>query len=204
MPGELADGVYLKLWDEVIADYTNSGPRTGNLQAFFQQRWTAESFEYYITLLERQRYANWDKTDTWQITPEAFDLVDETEPHNIFISYKRSESSMLALLVNNTLRLKHFAPYFDMLLSPTEEWHARLEKQVKTSEYFVALLGPQTHDSKYTVREIYWAFEHKIPIVQLWHHGYTLEPNKWQNCEHPEVAIILPPTTGYRNQDGRC
>ena len=66
-----------------------------------------------------------------------------------------------------------------------------LEERIKKSDYFVVLMGPETHCSKYTVKEIHWAMKHKIPIVQIWRHGYTFSASDWQNIAYPEVARKL-------------
>ena len=186
---ECALGVHRRLWPR--------SPHSSNdktLAKYMGSRWIGvwESVEWgrLLGLLQAHGYCEGRKKD-YQLTKAAFDLLDETEPYNIFISYKRSESSLLALLVNNTLRLHGLVPFFDMNLKPTDEWHARLEKQVKASQYFVVLLGPNTHCSKYTVREINWAIAHAVPVIQIWSHGYTISPAKWTDTEFPEVASKL-------------
>ncbi len=206
---ELALGMYLELWGDAMyvnpkteinnyffamsKEYDKSASdndewikRLENLDRYYECRWESKS-RHYLRLLERFGYLD----DKYDLSKAAFDLLDESEPYNVFLSYKRSENSMFVLLVNNTLKLNGLSPFFDMELNPTEEWHARLEDRIKTSDYFVVLLGPETHCSGYTVKEIHWAIKHHIPVVQVRKHGYTFNASVWENVEHPEVAQKL-------------
>ena len=187
---ELAKGYDKGLW-QYIGKWVGAGaPHESNvcIRRYFLERWQVWDFHDSVFRLQRHGYTQQGELYE-ELTQSAIALIDEpkdsqlydkAEPYDGFISYKRSENSLLAMLVRNTLRLHAFTPFIDMEINPTEEWHARLENQVKASNYFVALLGPHTHESKYTVREIYWAFKHEIPIVQLWQHGFTVEPRKWE------------------------
>lgn len=183
---ELAQGVYEGFWNAYLTHNPRFGPDSQELAHFFANRWVDADFEHSIDLMQHNGFVVYERG--YSLSELAFQLVDETDPYNIFVSYKRSESSMLALLVNNTLELNGFSPFFDMMLNPTEDWHARLEKQVKDSDYFIALLSTDTHKSKYTVREIHWALTLEIPIIQLWNYGYSINVSEWQSTEYPEVA----------------
>lgn len=158
-----------------------------NLDSYFMIRWEDKHIGRHLELLKVYGFIG-TVNGGREILKAAFDLLGESEPYNIFISYKRSESSLLALLVNNTLKLNGLVPFFDMFLKPTDEWHARLESQVKASQYFVVLMGTYTHRSKYTVREINWAIAHNVPVIQIWSHGYTISPTDWEGTEFPDVA----------------
>lgn len=190
---ELALGVFRELWDRHVND--NRHERFART-TFLVKRWsTFYKSRDWGGLLEALRafsyYEEFNSGDGGKLTQAAFDLLLTAPSFNVFISYKRSESSMLTLLVNNTLELNGVAPFFDMQLNPTDEWHARLEKRVKESNYVVLLLGPETHCSKYTVREIHWAIKHRIPVVQVWTHGYTFDASDWADIEYLEVAQKL-------------
>ena len=194
---ELALGVDRNLWKTSVTVVRSSGEiyelRSGiqsNIGPFLKARWSDKDVDQQLEQLKGRQFIS-TTDEGFEIGRAAFDLLNETEPYNIFISYKRSESSMLALLVNNTLKLNGFNPFFDMQLKPTEEWHARLEQRIKESNYLVALLGPETHCSKYTVREIHWAMTHNIPIVQVWQHGYSFEASDWSYVEYPAVPRKL-------------
>ncbi len=188
---EMVLGVHRGLWGRQIGFDMAGGFELleTELENYFKHRWNGD-VEHNIELLKLHKYII-KVGKSYELSEEAVSLLDETEPYNIFISYKRSENSMFALLVNNTLQLNGFAPFFDMFLKPTDDWHARLEERVKTSAYFIALLGPDTHKSKYTVREINWALTHGIPVVQIWKHNFTLKSSEWQSTKYPEVAERL-------------
>ena len=186
---ELALGFHRRVWRTplTIQAYGRYEPNHPDVDNYFAKRWCEADFGHMYELLTFHGFANAHGA----LTTNAFNLLYETEPYNIFISYKRSESSMLALLVSNTLKLNGFNPFFDMQLKPTEEWHALLEQRIKDSNYFVVLLGPETHCSKYTVREIHWAMIHEIPIVQVWQHGFAFGASDWSNVEYPAVVKKL-------------
>ena len=190
---ELALGVLRELWTRHVNDHRHERhART----TFLVKRWsTFYKSRKWGGLMEALRafgyYEEFNPKSGGKLTQAAFDLLLTVPSFTVFISYKRSECSMLTLLVNNTLELNGLAPFFDMRLKPTEEWHALLEDRIKESNYVVVLLGPETHCSKYTVREIHWAMKHGIPVVQVWAYGYTFNASDWANIEYPEVADKL-------------
>ena len=94
-----------------------------------------------------------------ELTQSAIALIDETEPYNVFISYKRSESSALALLVLARLKEHDLIPFVDMALEAGGNWHADLEDRIRACDYFIVLLGENTLSSPMTVKEIGWALD---------------------------------------------
>ena len=116
---ELAQGVYENLWTDYLALNPTYGPDNDKIREYFETRWPDEGFEHSLDLLRHNGYVR--VNGGYRLSAEAFGLVDETEPFDVFISYKRSENSMFALLVNNTCKLDGLAPFFDMELNPTEE-----------------------------------------------------------------------------------
>ena len=89
----------------------------------------------------------------------------------VFISYRRDESSALALLLHD--RIGQFAnarPYLDKELEPGEEWHGALEEKVRGAGAFICLLGEKTLSSRSVRREMEWALdsqENKM-IIPVW------------------------------------
>lgn len=110
------------------------------------------------------------------LTPKAFSLLQKpTAPPSVFVSYRRNQSSALGLLV--VARLKAVGvpnPFIDMVIDPGAAWHALLEKTIRQSTYFIALIGPGTLDSEYVRREIDWALDTPgMTVIPLWHGGFS-------------------------------
>lgn len=116
------------------------------------------------------------------LTEKALRLADApATPPNVFISYKRSESSAFALLLEARIKYETTAsPYLDKSIELGDDWHARLEEKVKASKAFVCIIAPTTlkprddGSKSYVLREIEWALasEKTDLIIPVWHHGY--------------------------------
>jgi hypothetical protein len=111
------------------------------------------------------------------LTEKAFSLLDvPTSPPSVFISYKRDQSSALALLVEARLKIAgNPNPFIDKNLVPGDEWHGRLEETIRRCQYFVCLVGRETLKSPYVRREIEWAANApNCKIISVWH-GCTMD-----------------------------
>ena len=108
------------------------------------------------------------------------DLLEYPDPYNVFISYKRSESSAFALLVLARLKEHGLVPFVDMALVAGENWHADLKQRIKGCDYFIILLGNDTLSSPMTVKEIKWAIKYGKTIIPVWHSGFAIGDPKWK------------------------
>lgn len=116
----------------------------------------------------------------YHITEKAFHLINEVEPANIFISYKRSESSALALLILKSLKIEGLEAFLDLALEAGENWHAGLKERIQQYDYFVLLLGKETLKSEVVLKEIQWALEAGLSIIPVWHNGFKYQSDQWQ------------------------
>jgi len=109
--------------------------------------------------------------DSGLLTEKAFSLLDKpTAPPDVFISYRRSDSSALALLVEARLKLAgNPNPFVDKNLTAGTEWREHLRERVFNSRYFICLIGKGTLDSAQVQQEIEWATEAGCSIISLWH-----------------------------------
>lgn len=117
----------------------------------------------------------------YQITKAAFDLIEETEPANIFISYRRKDSSAFALLVLARLKAEGLEPFLDLALVPGEDWRAGLRERIHKYDYFIALIGAETLTSEVVIEEIAWALEAKLTIIPIWHNGFSYKSDDWRS-----------------------
>ncbi|MCE2472687.1 MAG: hypothetical protein J4G18_12480, partial [Anaerolineae bacterium] len=128
---ELALGIHRQLWSSVDSIYMvrdgEARIRGRGLVSYFQARWQHHEPSYMIQLLMGHGFLEFRDGSEW-LTPteKAYELVDEVEPYKIFISYKRSESSALALLVLARLKEHSLVPFVDMALEAGGNWHADL------------------------------------------------------------------------------
>ncbi|MBZ0301867.1 MAG: toll/interleukin-1 receptor domain-containing protein [Anaerolineae bacterium] len=192
---ELAEGAAEGLWGTSFVtrrdDNQESGigsafhPENEAMARYVAQRWQnkAASSLPSLTLLSTNDYLkveNFDRFRTiFTITRAAFDLIDEVEPAKIFISYKRSESSAFALLVLARLKAEGLEPFLDLAIEPGEQWQQHLEQRIRSSDYFILLLGPTTLHSTVTLQEIAWALQHDCTLIPIWHNGFRYQPGAW-------------------------
>ena len=192
---ELALGVHRGLWERTILVGTSYGEiielRSGvqqYLHPFIEKRWGDKSISQQIELLIGHEYVI--KTNVHEIASAAFGLVDETEPYNIFISYRQLDSSALALLVLARLKEHGLVPFVDMALEAGGNWHADLEDRIKSCDYFIILLGKDTLSSPMTVKEIQWALKYERTLIPIWHSGFDLNADEWVDVDEAVKEAI--------------
>ena len=128
-----------------------------------------------------------------RLAAAAFDLLGVTDPFNVFISYKRSESSALALLSLARLKQYNLVPFVDMAIDIGENWYDELHKRIKECDYFIVLLGRNTLKSDMTVQEIKWAIQYRERnreegisekiIIPIWHSGFNIAHKRWTDID---------------------
>jgi hypothetical protein len=194
---EMAEGAAMGHWNIYL--YTFRGALMGDqddLLSYLDKRWgeNAPSLDLLITNQYLQPLG--PNSDTLTITRNAFDLLDETEPASIFISYKRSESSAFALLVLARLKAEGLEPFLDLSLVPGEDWQKGLKERIQKFDYFIAILGKETLKSEVCLQEISWAMEAELDIIPVWHNGFIYRSSEWELP--PEVELLLESTHTIR------
>jgi hypothetical protein len=117
------------------------------------------------------------------LTQKAFDLLNQSIPASIFISYSRKDSSAFALLLLARFKAIGMEPFLDMKdLKPGDEWHGLLQEEIRNRDYFVCLIGPHTLESPYVLKEIQWALDASARTIPIWHSGFRFQPE----ASHPE------------------
>ena len=195
---ELALGLHRGLWDDFICVNPRYGPDHEHLQWFWQERWGTHDFEHFAELLQFHGYVY--VRDAFRLGGGTVALLDETEPYNVFISYKRSESSALALLILARLKEHGLIPFVDMALEAGGNWHADLEARIKENDYFIILLGQDTLSSPMTLKEIEWALKYEKTIIPIWHSGFDVSDGRWGEVP-AEVMDAIQQTNAIRVTD---
>ena len=201
---ELAIGASRNLWSprRLLGLYAGGAmPVDDIMQVYFEQRWKGHDLDHLVEILLSHEYlAKLDSQTFPQLTSKAFELVDEVEPYNIFISYRRLDSSTLALLVLARLKEHSLVPFVDMALEAGGNWHADLEERIKGCDYFIILLGKETLDSGMTVKEIGWAIQYERTIIPIWHSGFDLDAKEWADVDET-VKDAIQQTNAIRVTD---
>ena len=186
---ELAMGVHKALWKRKLSYRYPGFSADSNLQEYINSRWGFADLNLSMELMQGHEYVEVQQSDYW-LTNRAFELVDEVEPYNVFISYSRLDSSALALLVLARLKEHSFIPFVDMALEAGGKWHADLEDRIQQNEYFIILLGKETLCSDMTVKEIQWALKYEKTIIPIWHSGFDIKDKKWEDVPSTVINAI--------------
>lgn len=161
---DLAYGAAKGLWHSRIQWQVLVNPEISKFGKVFadnlREKWDTKfpseflllSFGYFTALGEEAGRSSYLLTD------KAFALLEKpTAPPNIFISYRRGESSALALLVEARLKLAgNPNAFIDKNLAAGEEWNRELEEKIRRSRYFVLLVGATTLQSAHVLQELEW------------------------------------------------
>ncbi|MBI5670063.1 MAG: toll/interleukin-1 receptor domain-containing protein [Chloroflexi bacterium] len=184
---ELAEGAVEEWWGTAIRTFRGEIiPGEENVTRYLMGRWDSNAPR--LGLLIHNSYLQVDGNDV-VITRSAFDLLEAAEPANIFISYKRSESSAFALLVLARLKAAGLEPFLDLSLIPGEDWQAGLRERIAKYDYLIALLGRETLNSEVVLQEIQWALEAGLSLIPIWHNGFRYQSGEWN--VPPEVDQAL-------------
>jgi hypothetical protein len=114
-----------------------------------------------------------------ELTKAAFELLNEVESSTVFISYKRSESSSFALLVNTRLKAEGLNSYLDMAIPKGDDWQKRIKDEIERHDYFVFLLGKQSLSSDVVRQELAWAIQFGKVIIPIWHNEYEYKSGEF-------------------------
>lgn len=191
---ELALGVHQNLWSRRLS--LNDQILENDLHEFLENRWNEhKDFSRILEPLRGHGYVERDSDSSngryFRLSRMAFDLLLQAEPYNVFVSYKHSESSALALLLVTIMNSYGLNAYCDMALKPGEHWHPELRQRIEECKFFVVLVGKQTHRSGPTVREIQHAYNNDRTIIPIWHNKYRHKSEKWVFEEYPDVVSVI-------------
>ncbi|GAB1420687.1 hypothetical protein MASR2M15_07980 [Anaerolineales bacterium] len=139
-----------------------------------------------------------------KLTEKAFQLLNQAVvADSIFISYRRDESSALAVLILTRLKAAGLNAFLDIQdLRPGDDWHQRLHDEVQVRPYFILLIGPTTLASEYVREEIRWALDTNKHIIPIWHNGYqgeVAQPTLSVLAKHNAIIVAREHPLDYQN-----
>jgi hypothetical protein len=176
---ELAEGAAAGMWLSKIYSYTWNKYHDEVREKYLKMRWDNKHPGFDLLEINGYVASSQNDEDDIYLTKAAFDLIKETEPSTIFISYKRSESSAFALLVLKYLKAEGLEPFLDMALVPGEDWHDGLKERIQSRDYFILLLGKTTLKSPHVIKEIEWALEKDLAIIPIWQPEFEFKQDEW-------------------------
>lgn len=197
---DLAYGVVSGLWDiDVNATafvggfqwyVTNVTDQHEVFERLLDEKWQSNPPRPQILVL--MGYLQQNSQDSYWITTKALDLLaTPATPPTVFISYRRSQSTAFALLIEARLRLVgNPNPFIDKDIIPGDAWHSRLQNTVVASKYVICVVGKETLASPYVVREVLWAAEAGCRIITVLH-GCTFETCTVTGAESIKVRHLL-------------
>ena len=170
---DLAYGALMGYWNAELPESTKQGDALWNLRS---GKWhegvpaqdLLVSFGYLVEPggPGHRRYI---------LTQKAHDLLENIPPKTtVFISYSRKKSSAFALAIQYKLASLGVTAFLDRDIDLGDEWHARLEGKIKSSDYFIVLLAPGTLNSEITRKEIHWAWKAERACIPIWCLNFSL------------------------------
>jgi serine/threonine protein kinase len=113
-----------------------------------------------------------------------------TRPPSIFVSYQRSESSLLADMVKKEIeRESDYQVFVDAIQQDASgQFPQKLRRRIEECDAFICLLGRSTLASDWVKLEIQVAAEHAKPMIPVFQEGYR--PRNMQSLE-PHVQELL-------------
>lgn len=172
---------------QFLEKWTKDDPDSPNhKRAFYPKVSLMLSFSYLQKHSESKLATGRDQT-LYILTEKAFDLLNipATKP-TIFVSYRRYESSALAVLVETRLKLQdsQIGVFTDADIPLGDDWERKLEQSILDCEHFILLISHDTLSSEWVRQEIDWALESGSQIISICHSGYDL--NITPENESPE------------------
>ncbi len=181
---ELALGVHNGYWQRRLSTGRFAFIFSNDLKLFLEKRWGGkDEYDEHLERLYGHGYLeeDWSRTSNSRyerLSRDAFALLSEAPPYNVFISYAHKESSAFALLLVTKLKQYGIQPFCDMSLTPGDDWHPELEKQIKKCEHFIVLVGKEIRKSSATLKEVQWAIENGKIVIPMWHNGFEFNKDE--------------------------
>ena len=195
---ELAEGAVGAVWGYSISTFRGE-VNDRLVMRYFQERW-GDALPNLGLLIGsgylEEGLDTFNKVNAVRITEKAFDLVEEGEPADVFISYRRKDSSAFALLVLARLKAAGLNAFVDMTIQPGDNWQTHLKEQIQRRDYFVLLLGKESLSSKVLHQEVQWAIDSGAQIMPIWHSGFLYTTGEFS--VPPEIDRVLSTTHTIR------
>jgi hypothetical protein len=115
-------------------------------------------------------------TEYYLLTPDAFALLQNpSTTQAVFISYRRSVSSTMAMMVWAYLQRLGLDPFIDIRgIEPGEEWWQVILRQIDDCDTFFVMLTHGTLESEIVQQEIQRATAKNKRIIPILHDGFTV------------------------------
>jgi hypothetical protein len=201
---DLAYGASEGHWEPIIyideewmkKDYWYRHPKYNqNLKNLIRQFW--QNFPPSPNLLLSFGYIQHIDGISFALTQKAFALLEKpATPPSVFISYKQTESSALALLIESRIKNvdENVSIFIDKNIESGESINSRIEEALEQSRFFICLLGSNTLANSPAVKtEIALAKENPdCVIIPICHNSYIPDDIYKQHFDDKNAIIINP------------
>jgi len=174
---------------------------TDNLEAYLVRKWGPQREHPAASFLQVFEFISEYASEVGSggdyrkfiLTRKAISLLEKpVVAPSVFISYKRSESSTFALLIEARLKLVGVLnPFVDKSIVPGDIWEKVLQERIQQAKYFVCLIGPETLGSSNVQNEIMWAFKAGSTVISIWHNGMSLGDSRTKQFKHSQFLDVL-------------
>ncbi len=105
-----------------------------------------------------------------------FGLIEQER--KVFLSYRRAETSALALQIRRELTDRSYDVFLDRFsVPPAEDFQRRLDIELADKAFVIVLESPEAVDSPWVAHEIAYALDHQMSVL-----GLTLPNTRTDQC----------------------
>ena len=128
-------------------------------------------------VIENINAADWDKESVTALLTLLGMLGLVEQERKVFLSYRRSESTQMALQLHTELVRRRFDVFLDRFaLPPGEDFQKRLDEDLGDKAFVVLLESSDLRNSPWVEHEITYAHSHRIDVLAITLPGVA-EPN---------------------------
>ncbi len=196
---EFAEGAVEGVWGTSLSTFRGEF-NEASVKRYLEERWNNDFPPPRLlvsnNLLEVSPDTAYSMSGALNITKAAFDLLEEVESSQIFISYRREDSSAFALLVLARLKAEGLDAFLDLAIQPGANWRTHIQEEITSRDHLILLLGKQTLSSEVVREELTWAVQSRSNIIPIWHNRYVYKSGEFDVS--PEIDAILQNTHTIR------
>jgi hypothetical protein len=176
---DLAYGALHDHWNTLVAFSDSQGVQWSNtrIKNYSSSKWEGErpSVDLLVSFgfLEIAPGRSQDNITSYRLTSKAFDLLGQAGPAEVYISHAAPDGAV-ALMLLSRLKASGIDAYVDLTEGASSR--AFSEKQLRSRDTFLCIIGPGTLDTAHVQQDVLWAMETPdMRSLALWHEGLSPE-----------------------------
>jgi hypothetical protein len=176
---DLAYGALHDHWNTLVAFSDKQGVQWSNtrIKNYSSSKWEGErpSVDLLVSFgfLEIAPGRAQDNITSYRLTAKAFELLGDAAPAQVYISHAAPDGAV-ALLLLARLKTHGVDAYVDLAEGGGSRTFS--EKQLRSRDTFLCIVGPGTLDTAHVQQDVLWAMETAdMRPLALWHEGLSPE-----------------------------